>query len=174
MWTPIKKALDRFLETLVAASMAVLTIDVTWQVITRFILKNPSNWTEELATNLMIWVGLLGAAVALNYKAHLGIDYFVAKLPEKKRLLTEAFSHFVVAFFSISVMIFGGLRLVTVTFMLWQVSPALGVPMGYVYLAIPVSGFFLAVYSIEFFIETIIKLKRIIGRADAPFVKINS
>ncbi len=174
MWTPVKKALDKFLETLVAASMAVLTIDVTWQVITRFILKNPSNWTEELATNLMIWVGLLGAAVALNYKAHLGIDYFVAKLPEKKRLFTEIFVYLSVALFSIFVMILGGMRLVAVTFMFGQVSPALGMPMGYVYLAIPVSGFFLAVYSIEFLVETLLKLKRIIGRADAPFVKINS
>jgi len=174
MWTPVKKILDKFLETLVAASMAVLTIDVAWQVITRFILKNPSNWTEELATNLMIWVGLLGAAVALNHKAHLGIDYFVAKLPEKKRLWVEAFVYMVVGFFSVSVLVFGGSRLVAITFMFGQVSPALGMPMGYVYLSIPVSGIFLTIYSGEFLVETLAKLKRIVGRADAPFIKINS
>lgn len=174
MWTPVKKMLDKFLETLVAASMAVLTIDVAWQVITRFILKNPSNWTEELATNLMIWVGLLGAAVAMNYKAHLGIDYFVAKLPRKKRLLAEAFVYIVVAFFSISVMIFGGFRLVVITFLFGQVSPALGMPMGYVYLAIPVSGLFLTIYSIEFLVETILKLNQNSGRVGAPFIKVNS
>ncbi|NIX00358.1 MAG: TRAP transporter small permease subunit, partial [Phycisphaerae bacterium] len=55
-------------------TMGVLVIDVTWQVITRFVLKNPSSWTEELATYLLIWVGLLGAAVALHRGAHLGID----------------------------------------------------------------------------------------------------
>ena len=159
MWTPVKKILDYFLETVVAASMAVLTIDVTWQVITRFILKNPSNWTEELATNLMIWVGLLGAAVAMNYKAHLGIDYFVGKLQLKKRLATEAFVYLMVALFSIFVMVVGGFRLVAVTFMFGQVSPALGMPMGYVYLSIPVSGIFLSIYSIEFLIETLLKLK---------------
>ena len=159
MWTPVKKILDYFLETVVAASMAVLTIDVTWQVITRFILKNPSNWTEELATNLMIWVGLLGAAVAMNYKAHLGIDYFVGKLQPKKRLATEAFVYLMVALFSIFVMVVGGFRLVAVTFMFGQVSPALGMPMGYVYLSIPVSGIFLSIYSIEFLIETLLKLK---------------
>ena len=174
MWTPVKKVLDKFLETLVAVSMAVLTIDVAWQVITRFVLKNPSNWTEELATNLMIWVGLLGAAVALNYSAHLGIDYFVGKLPQKKRLLTEAFVYLTITVFSVCVMIFGGFRLVSITFMFGQVSPALGVPMGYVYLAIPVSGIFLSIYSIEFFIETLLKLKRLSGRADAPYINVNS
>jgi len=116
----------------------------------------------------------MGRAVALNYKAHLGIDYFVAKLPEKKRLLVEAFANVVVASFSISVMVFGGFRLVLITFMFGQVSPALGMPMGYVYLSIPVAGIFLTIYSIEFLVETLGKLKRITGRADAPFIKVNS
>lgn len=168
MWTPIKKVLDRFLETLVSASMAVLTIDVTWQVITRFILKNPSSWTEELATNLMIWVGLLGAAVALNHKDHLGIDYFVGKLPEKKRLWSEIFVYLCVSLFSFFVMFTGGLKLVAITFRFGQLSPAIKMPMGYVYLAVPVAGLFLAVYSTEFFIETLIKLKRTRHGAGAP------
>ena len=160
MWVSMKKALDRFLETLVAVSMAVLTIDVTWQVITRFILKNPSSWTEELATNLMIWVGLLGAAVALNYKDHLGIDYFVGKLPEKRRLWSEVFVHVCVTSFSFFVMFLGGLKLVTITFRFGQITPAMKLPMGYVYLAVPVAGIFLVIYSTEFLIETIVKLKR--------------
>lgn len=172
MWIPLKKILDRFLETLVAASMAVLTIDVTWQVITRFILKNPSSWTEELATYLMIWVGLLGAAVALNYKDHLGIDYFVGKLPQKKRLYIETFVYLCIAAFSVLVMFGGGLRLVAITFRFGQLSPAMNLPMGYVYLAVPVAGVFLAIYSIEFFIETILKLKRIGDRPDAPYVDV--
>ena len=159
MWKSIKKVLDKFLDTLVGASMAVLTIDVTWQVITRFIIGNPSSWTEELATNLMIWVGLLGAAVALNHKEHLGIDYFVGKLEPKKRLYTEAFVYLTISLFSILVMFFGGLRLVTVTFMLGQVTPAMGLPMGYVYLAVPVAGVFLAIYAIEFLVETLVKMK---------------
>ncbi|RQW03911.1 TRAP transporter small permease [candidate division KSB1 bacterium] len=159
IWTPVKKALDRFLETLVAASMLVLTIDVTWQVITRFILKNPSNWTEELATNLMIWVGLLGAAVALNYRDHLGIDYFVGKLPEKMRVRTEVFVYLSVALFSFFVMFLGGLKLVMITFRFGQLSPSLRLPMGYVYLAVPVAGIFLAIYSLEFLVESIIRLR---------------
>ena len=173
MWKSIKKVLDRFLETLVALSMAVLTIDVTWQVITRFILKNPSSWTEELATNLMIWVGLLGAAVALNYRAHLGIDYFVGKLGEKKRLWTETFVYLSISLFAICVMLLGGLRMVTITFRFGQLMPALKIPAGYVYLAVPVAGIFLTIYSVEFLIETLYKLKRIGNRPDAPVIKLN-
>lgn len=172
MLRTFKKGLDKSLELLTAISMGVLVLDVTWQVITRFILKNPSNWTEEFATFLMIWVGLLGAAVALNRGAHLGIDYFVGKLSTKKRLMTEIFVFICTGAFSLTVMLIGGIRLVSLTFLRGQVSPALKLPMGYVYLAIPIAGFFIALYSSEFLIEKILKLMKLKGKPDAPFVRV--
>ena len=159
----IKSGLDRSLEFLVAAVMGVLVIDVAWQVFTRFVLKDPSSWTEELATFLMIWVGLLGASVALNRKAHLGVDYFVGKLTPAKRLGTEIAVFSCVALFSFFVLILGGARLVSITLMREQVSPALQLKMGYVYLALPISGFFLVLYSLEFLVGTargLVALKR--------------
>jgi len=146
----IKKILDFGLETLVATVMGILVLDVTWQVFTRFVLKDPSSWTEELATFLLIWVGLLGASVALNRSAHLGIDYFVLKLSLRRRAYVEMFVYLCVAVFSFSVLVVGGLVLVVRTLSLQQTSPALGLEMGYVYLALPISGFFLTLYSIEF------------------------
>jgi TRAP-type C4-dicarboxylate transport system permease small subunit len=149
----IKKTLDSSLEFLVIAVVAVLVVDVLWQVFTRFILKNPSTWTEELAVFMLIWVSLLGAAVALNRGAHLGIDYFVGKLSPKKRLYTEIFVFLCISAFSLTVMVVGGIELVSNTLKLEQVSPALGVPVGYVYLAVPISGFFLVLYSVIGLVE---------------------
>jgi TRAP-type C4-dicarboxylate transport system permease small subunit len=128
--------------------VAVLVVDVLWQVFTRFILKSPSIWTEELATFMLIWVALLGAAVALSRGAHLGIDYFVGKLSVKTRLYTEIFVFLCISAFSFCVMILGGIYLVMSTLQLNQLSPALGVKVGYVYLAVPISGFFLVLYSV--------------------------
>ena len=161
MWKKFRAGLDKSLEFLTAFVMGVLVLDVTWQVMTRFILKNPSSWTEELATYLMIWVGLLGSAVALNRGAHLGIDFFVGKLIEKKRLFTELFVYLCVSAFSITVMFYGGLKLVSITLMQNQLSPALGLKMGYVYIAVPLTGFFLTIYGVEFFINTLTKLKNL-------------
>ena len=146
----IKRILDFGLETLVAAVMGILVLDVTWQVFTRFVLRDPSSWTEELATFLLIWVGLLGASVALNRGAHLGIDFLVLKLSPQRRLYTELFVYACIAAFSLAVLVVGGAVLVARTLSLQQTSPALGLPMGYVYLALPISGFFLTLYSIEF------------------------
>jgi TRAP-type C4-dicarboxylate transport system permease small subunit len=154
----IKKVLDRCLEILVIVVVAVLVVDVLWQVFTRFILKNPSTWTEELAVFMLIWVSLLGAAVALNRGAHLGIDYFVGKLSPRKRLYTEIFVFLCVSAFSLAVMVIGGIELVGNTLRVGQISPALGVRVGYVYLAVPISGFFLVLYSVIGLVERLVQL----------------
>jgi TRAP-type C4-dicarboxylate transport system permease small subunit len=109
---------------------------------------------------MLIWVSLLGAAVALNRGAHLGIDYFVGKLSPQKRLYTEVFVFVCISLFSVTVMVIGGTDLVIRTVNLGQVSPALGVKVGYVYLAIPISGFFLALYSIIGLVERLAKLTK--------------
>jgi len=154
----IKKVLDRSLELLVIVVVGVLVVDVLWQVFSRFILRNPSTWTEELAVFMLIWVSLLGAAVALNRGAHLGIDYFVGKLAPRKRLCTEVFAFLCISVFSLTVMVIGGIDLVTSTLKLEQVSPALGIRVGYVYLAVPISGFFLVLYSAIGMFERLILL----------------
>jgi len=52
MLKKIKYILDKSLELLVTVAMAVLVVDVVWQVFTRYVMKSPSTWTEELATFL--------------------------------------------------------------------------------------------------------------------------
>jgi TRAP-type C4-dicarboxylate transport system permease small subunit len=159
----IKNVLDRLLETLVMVVVAVLVLDVLLQVFTRFVLNKPSSWTEELAVFMLIWVSLLGAAVALGRGAHLGIDYFVGKLPERVRLGTEVFVFFSVAAFSFLVMVVGGIDLVRSTLELGQPSPALNVQMGHVYLAVPISGFFLTLYAVIALVE---RLRMFLGRGN--------
>ena len=155
-----KKILDRALEVLVIVAMAVLVLDVVWQVVTRYVLKHPCSWTEELATFLMIWVGLLGASVGLNRKAHLGVDYITMKLSPKKRAYVELFAFLMVAVFSLLVLVMGGIELVKLTLESRQVSPSLGWKMGYVYLALPISGFFLVLYSGDLFVETLAAISK--------------
>jgi len=155
----LKKVLDRSLEILVMAVVAVLVLDVLWQVFTRFVLCKPSTWTEELAVFMLIWVALLGAAVALGRGAHLGIDYFVSKLPVRTKVFTEVIVFFCIAAFSFFVMIVGGLDLVASMLQLGQESPALRVKVGYVYLAVPISGFFLTLYAIMGLVERLAQFR---------------
>ena len=156
----VRRTLDRCLEALVALVMAVLVLDVSWQVFTRFVLKDPSTWTDELATFLLIWVSLLGAAVALKRGAHLGMDYFVERMSPGRRLYVAVFVYLCTSLFSLCVMTVGGATLVARKLQLQETSPALGLDLGYVYLALPISGFFLTIYSIELLVDSIRALSR--------------
>jgi len=144
----LRQYLIKVLEFVVIVITALLVMDVTWQVFTRFILKTPSTWTEELATMLLMWMALLGAGVAFHRKGHLGVDYFVNKLSPQYKTAVELIVYLVIACFAIIVM-YGGYRIVAFTLLTNQLSAALQIKMGYVYLSLPISGFFIFILSLE-------------------------
>jgi TRAP-type C4-dicarboxylate transport system permease small subunit len=131
--------------------MALLVIDVTWQVLTRFILPQPSYFTEEVARFLLIWISLIGGAYAYKLHSHLGFDLFVRNLAEQKAVFIYRLCCVLVAIFAIWVLIVGGGNLVWLTWLLGQHSPVLNVPMAFIYLAIPISGGLFLLYSTYFF-----------------------
>lgn len=145
----IRELLVRLLEWTVIILMASLVLDVIWQVATRYLLKNPSSWTDELATLLIIWVALLGASVAFIRQGHLGVDFLTNKLRKRHREMAAIAVQALVVFFAGQILIYGGIKLVLLTLLTQQVSPALGIKMGHVYLALPISGFFIALFALE-------------------------
>ncbi len=140
--------LTRVFERFLIAVMAALVIDVVWQVFTRYVLGHQSSWTEELATMLLMWGALFGACVAFARGEHLGFDFFVKKLDAPSQQTTEKYVHAVTALFG-AILTFGGYALVAGTLATNQMSPALGLRMGYVYLALPISGAFILLLSLE-------------------------
>jgi TRAP-type C4-dicarboxylate transport system permease small subunit len=154
----MKKLTDiitRILSTVLIVLMAVMVLDVTWQVFTRFILKNPSGFTEELAGFLLIWIGLLGSSYAYYVKAHLGIDILTAKLTGVKKKVSEITVSAIVFLFALLLLVIGGLRLVDIVFTLEQISPAIGIPMGYIYLVLPLTGILFMYYAVYFIMESL-------------------
>ena len=67
----IRFTVDTLLEWALILLMATMVINVLWQVFTRFIIGNPSQYTEELARYLLIWLGLFGASYSSSRGAHL-------------------------------------------------------------------------------------------------------
>lgn len=148
-----RTALVRLLELSLVVGFSALTLDVSWGVASRYLLAAQSPWTEELAIYLLVWVSLLGASLAYAEGAHLGVDYLVGKLHPSARRLVQVAAELLVMAFSVVVLLYGGTELVTRTLGTGQVSPALGVAMGYVYLAVPISGVFFLLFSLENLID---------------------
>ncbi|MBI1176213.1 TRAP transporter small permease subunit [bacterium] len=155
----LKVRLVTALERLLIVLVAGLVLDVLWQVASRFLLRSPSSWTDELATLLIIWVAMLGASVAFIRNHHLGVDYFVGKLAPRARLITQIIVQALIALFAGVILVWGGAKLVELTLLTDQVSPALGVKMGYVYLALPISGVVILLVAIETAAEKLRTLK---------------
>ena len=151
----ITDVITKILSVMLISLMAIMVIDVTWQVFTRFILKDPSGFTEELAGFLLIWIGLLGASYAYRTKAHLGIDILTTKLTGIKKLISEILVSVIVFLFALSLLVIGGWRLVDITFTLKQISPSMGIPMGYIYLVLPLTGILFMYYAVVFIIDSL-------------------
>jgi len=144
----MKSALVRLLEVVLIAAFAVLTLDVLWGVISRYVLGEQSRWTEELAIYLLIWIALLGAPVAYAEKAHLGVDYLVGKMHATAQRATAVSVEIIVGCFAAVALVHGGWLLMTKTLAAGQMSPALSIPMGYVYAATPISGAFFILFVV--------------------------
>lgn len=158
----VRKRVDKVLEWSLIVLMAANVLNVLWQVFTRFIVRDPSSFTEELARYLLIWVGLLGASYASGHKMHLAIDILVERLKGKSRALAELSVQSLVFLFALFVMVIGGLRLVIVTLTLNQISAALQIKLGFVYLVVPLSGALIMFYAFAAIIE---KISEIIGKS---------
>ena len=142
-------SIDKILQKLLIALMALLLIDVSWQVMTRFLLENPSSFTEELARFLLIWIGLLGSAHAYRHKMHLGVDVLVNALSDNVSKRIAQLVQLVTIAFALSVLVYGGITLMMLAVHLNQTSPSMQVNMGIVYFALPLSGALFTLFAIE-------------------------
>lgn len=151
----MREKLDNFLEKVLIVLMILMVVDVVWQVATRlssrvledYIKISPSTFTDELAGFLLIWLGLLGAAYASGKGQHLAIELLPNKLNERNRTKLDIFINGMVIFFALPVMLIGGSNLVYLTFLLEQRSASLGIPLGYIYTCVPLSGLFITLYA---------------------------
>ena len=140
--------LNRVLEIFLVLLMTVLVLDVLWQVFSRYLLSSPSSFTDELAGFLLIWVGVLGAAYVAGRKEHLAIDILIQRSPPARQRFLLYLIHTLIFLFALSVMVIGGAYLMYTRFALQVKSAALQLPLGYVYIVLPISGLIIMYYEV--------------------------
>jgi C4-dicarboxylate transporter DctQ subunit len=158
--TKINEIILKF-EEIVAVLLAFAMIAVIFtQVFSRSVLGNSLSWSEELGRYVFVWMTFIGASIALQRGAHLGIDVVVQMLPKKFQKALSLVTYILI-FILIAIMVKEGFTLVERTSI--QRSPAMQIPMSWAYMAIPVSAvlmaFHTAVKIISVFKEPIIASK---------------
>lgn len=144
-----KHHVDLFLEWALAILFGIMVLDVFWGVITRYLLDSQSSWTDELARFLLVWLSILGAAYASGKKLHIAIDLLPHYLNERNKKILDLIIISIILLFVVSVFLIGGLHYVYISFALGQTSPALGLPIGFVYMVLPISGAFILYYKLS-------------------------
>lgn len=143
-----KTMLDKVIATMLVILMALMVLNVTWQVTSRYIFQDPSSFTDELSRYMLIWVGMLGAAYVAGKNEHLAIDIILTSLKENLQKKVLILVSVLVMAFALTVMVIGGSNLVYITFILGQKSAALQIPLAYVYSVIPFSGILVCYYQV--------------------------
>jgi len=139
----ILKHFHTIVKWFLAILMMVIAALTFYQVFMRYLFNSAPSWSEELVRFLFIWCSFVAAAIGIKERIHIGIDVFVSLLPAKIRSLTEILVNLGIILFSSFMIRYGW----SVTMMTQrQPSPALGLPMSWVYLSIPVMGVLLVLY----------------------------
>ena len=139
---------DKILTFVIWVIGAVMFACIIIQIITRSFFRVPFSWTDELARFTFLWFCFTGGVLTLRYKLHLGIDYFETKMPPRARFINRIFVYSMIIIFGLFVGILGT-RLMGIVGA--QLTPVMRMPMRYVYLSLPLSGFlyvFLGVYQL--------------------------
>lgn len=145
----LKKVLE-WIEKYVTNALPVLFLMlmvaiVFMQVFTRFVFSFSTRWAEELGRYLTIWMVFLAGCSALRKGQLVGIKFVVEKVPKKYKVLIELISNSLILFF-LFIMTSFGIQLVLFNFTRKQWSPALQIPIGWIYLAIPISGIIMIIF----------------------------
>jgi len=144
---------DRLARFLVALMMAVMTLDVLFGVFNRFIFKIPISWVEEVATYLLIWISLVGSAVAIRIGGHVGVGLIVSRLKTGARTFVSWVNVLTILAF-VMTLIFLGMRLAIRE--MGQLGHATRISMFWPFLSIPV-GCFLILIQLVFLIKLLVK-----------------
>jgi len=128
--------INKVLEKIVVLLLVVLTGAVFMQVLSRT-FRFSLSWIEELVRYLLIWMAIWGSALVIYRSSLIHMDVLLKVVPKTVKLILTELGSLLSAVFTL-VVIYGSFEYIELG--MGQISPALQIDMGYVYLIIP-TGF---------------------------------
>lgn len=140
-----KRILSNAVEWTCIVLMVVLSIDLLLGVFSRYVIVRTFTWYDEIARGCFVWLTFLGAAVGVKRHAHFRLHIVVDRLSPLLRQVT-------VILLPLVVIIFGGVLiqqgLVFLELGRFQQTPVMGLSKMWIYVAIPIGGALMILYSL--------------------------
>jgi len=143
---------EKYTLNITMAICAVMLV-VAWMHVTRrYVFNSALTWSEEFLRFTIVWYALLSASILHKRNGHLGITIIRERFPEVVQRFLRRMVIYLGTLTVLLVTIFG----FVLVFGTWaQITPALGIPVGLPYAAIPVSFLLMTVYGIVHVIRDI-------------------
>ncbi len=142
----VRNALTHALNVLAGVSFIAMVVLTCWQVFTRYVLKNPSPWSEELVSYLFAWASLLGASLVTGERGHMNIPIVLEKFSPAVQKLLNIFGELVAFAFSAIILVYGGVTITQLA--MGQMTSSLGVQVGVFYVVMPLCGILNMIYTV--------------------------
>ena len=142
----MRNVLNRIMNVLAGVSLIAMTALTCWQVFTRYVLNNPSTWSEELVGYLFAWASLFGASLITGERGHMNIPVVVELMPAKAQKFFAVFGEVIAMLFSAIILIYGGYKITLLA--MGQMTSSLGIAVGVFYIAMPVCGVINILYTV--------------------------
>lgn len=133
----LKNIINNIEEYISSVLLGAMVLLIFLQIIFRFVLNLPLRWTEETARYAMILLIYLSACSGVKKEKHIRIEAIHNALPQKAALVYWVISNIIWMLFNL-VMIVYGINMAGYIYSTGQVSPVLHLPMGILYMVIPV------------------------------------
>lgn len=142
----VRRAIDKFVEAFSVVLIIVMVLLVLWQVIARYVLNDPSTFSETLTRYLFVWLVLVTATYAFGKREHMYISALNDKFKGASKTVADVSIEVLTILFALCVMVYGG-SIITGMQMVCMDS-SLHIPMGVVYAIIPVCGVLIVFYCL--------------------------
>lgn len=139
MFEALNKLLDRLENVAMVAFMSIATIITTFQVVYRYGFNSSLSWAEEVVIYSIVCMSFVGASMGVRHGVHISVDVLNAFAPPALNRWLHILTALLGIAFAIA-MAYLGFRLFFSTLSRGMLSPAMRIPMAWVYLPIGVSG----------------------------------
>lgn len=138
----INRCIDWIENVAMTVLMLIATVVAIVQVIARYVFSNSLYWSEETILYSLIIMSFVTASMGVRYGVHISVEVIQAFLGPKLTRVFRFFSSILGVIFA-ATLIYYGWRLFANTNNMGQLSPAMQIPVAYIYLIIPISGVFM-------------------------------
>ena len=142
----IRKVINTVIKIACILLFGFMVIIGTYQILVRYIFNNPSTISEELLTYSFTWMSLFAAAYVFGKREHMRMGFLADKLSSKKLTILNVIIEIITIAFALIVMVYGGVSITSLS--MTQKTASLGIPMGYIYIVLPITGIIITLYGI--------------------------